>query len=101
MSAPWRIVCAHSCMLASGSYRTALDFYNLATKAKKNEPLAYAGRGDAEIITGDIHGAIADYSEAIRLNPLDSYAYDRRALAYKTSGDDKSRRARTWLNPNG
>lgn len=38
---------------------------------------------------GDTNGAIADYSEAIRLNPSDADAYLSRSEVYRTSGDDK------------
>jgi Flp pilus assembly protein TadD len=36
---------------------------------------------------GDLDAAIADYTEAIRLDPRDSTAYRHRGLAYEAKGD--------------
>jgi Flp pilus assembly protein TadD len=36
---------------------------------------------------GDLDATIADYTEAIRLDPSDSTAYRHRGLAYEAKGD--------------
>jgi len=47
----------------------------------------YVARGDAYYDNGDLDLAIADYTEAIRLDPNDVGAYFNRGLAYADSGD--------------
>lgn len=48
------------------------------TYLSKDEAYVYRGLADASL--GDRRGALADYSEAIRLNPSDTYAYLDRGL---------------------
>jgi len=42
---------------------------------------AYYNRGIARAATGDLKGAIADYSETIDFNPRSASAYAKRGLA--------------------
>ena len=50
-------------------------------------PQAYSNRGLAYYEKGDLDRAIADYSEAIRLDPKYAYAYNNRGNAYYDKGD--------------
>lgn len=52
-----------------------------------NHALAYGNRGTAWHAKGDNDRAIADYSEAIRLNPKDVPAYNNRGTALRDKGD--------------
>ncbi|MDR2662502.1 MAG: CHAT domain-containing protein [Treponema sp.] len=47
----------------------------------------YYNRGVDNYQAGDLDAAIADWTEAIRLNPEDAYAYYNRGVAYKNQGD--------------
>ena len=47
----------------------------------------YNNRGDAYRKKGDMDRAIADLTEAIRLDPKYANAYDNRGLAYRDKGD--------------
>jgi len=49
--------------------------------------IAFTNRGRAYEKKGDHDRAIADYSEAIRLNPKDAMAFNNRGVAYKAKGD--------------
>jgi tetratricopeptide (TPR) repeat protein len=44
-------------------------------------------RGEAHYAKGDYDGAIADFSEAIRLDPKFAIAFSGRGLAYSAKGD--------------
>jgi Flp pilus assembly protein TadD len=44
-------------------------------------------RGHAHFVRGDTIAAIADFTEAIHLNPKSASTYNRRGLAYRRSGD--------------
>jgi formylglycine-generating enzyme required for sulfatase activity/Tfp pilus assembly protein PilF len=48
---------------------------------------AYLDRGIAYRAKGDLDHAIADYSEAIKLDPKDAVAYVNRGVAYRAKGD--------------
>jgi Flp pilus assembly protein TadD len=48
---------------------------------------AYDKRGIAYANKGDLDRAIADFNEAIRLDPTDPHAYNNRGSAYENKGD--------------
>jgi tetratricopeptide (TPR) repeat protein len=50
-------------------------------------------RGQADVATADLDRAIAEYTEAIRLDPRNLTAYLYRARAYEAKGDDESAEA--------
>lgn len=58
-----------------------------ATESPSDRALALHMRGLAFVAKGDIDRAIADYNEAIRLNPNNGLAFNERALAYEAKGD--------------
>jgi len=47
----------------------------------------YNDRGIAKEKKGDLDGAMADYNQAIKLNPKDAAAYNNRGKAYSDKGD--------------
>ena len=57
--------------------------------AQSSNAEAYNNRGLAKYELGDKKGAIADYNEAIRLNPNFAEAYNNRGLAKSDLGDKK------------
>ena len=48
---------------------------------------AYNNRGNAWGDEGDLDKAIADYNEAIKLDPKNAYAYNNRGVAWRDKGD--------------
>jgi Tetratricopeptide repeat len=49
--------------------------------------VAYVARGLAWQAKGDLDHALADYTDAIRLNPRDALAYNNRGLLWREKGD--------------
>ena len=47
----------------------------------------YNNRGNDYLDNGDYDRAIADYTQAIRLDPNDAWAYNNRGSAYYNKGD--------------
>jgi lipoprotein NlpI len=62
-------------------------------ETSENRVLAFNNRGNAHGAKGDQAGAIADYSEALKLDPTYAWAYSNRGRAYLFSGDPASARA--------
>jgi len=56
-------------------------------ESRKNRAIAYFNRGVAYRKKGEVDRAIADYTEAIALDPNDAIAYSNRGVAYKKKGD--------------
>ncbi len=61
--------------------------------ATGSKPAAYNARGSAYYDKGDYDSAIADLSEAIRLDPKDANAYYHRGLAFAGIGNAAVERA--------
>jgi tetratricopeptide (TPR) repeat protein len=59
----------------------------LAIRAQPDFALAYNARGFAYYLSHDYRRALADFDQAIRLNPKYVNAYQNRALARKATGD--------------
>jgi tetratricopeptide (TPR) repeat protein len=56
-------------------------------ETRRNVAIAYYSRGLAYYDKGDDDRAIAEFNEAIRLDPKFAYAYSSRGLAYDHKGD--------------
>jgi class 3 adenylate cyclase/Tfp pilus assembly protein PilF len=63
----------------------ALQAFNAAVAAKQ-DPVAYGLRGTVQFQKGDLERAIADYSEAIRLDSGNGEALNNRAWTYYRTG---------------
>src|ERR1700730_4847024 len=68
-------IAACSRLISSGKFKG----HNLA--------IVFNHRGDAHYGKGDYDRAVADYSEAIRLDPKHAFAYIGRGLSYRMKGD--------------
>ena len=66
-----------------------IELENLTQRIEANssDATAYDRRGFSRHRMGDLWGAIADYSAAIKLDSQDAMAYSKRGLAYQTLGD--------------
>jgi tetratricopeptide (TPR) repeat protein len=60
---------------------------NRGKEAKPNLAIAYANRGNAYLNSGDNDRAIADYDQAIRLNPKFADALNGRGAAHDNKGE--------------
>jgi tetratricopeptide (TPR) repeat protein len=56
-------------------------------ESKRVRGIAHVGRGLAWINKGELDRAIADFTQAIRLNPKDALAYSNRGLTWADKGD--------------
>ena len=56
-------------------------------ESRKNRAIAYSNRGVAYWKKSEYDRAIADYTEAIALDPNDAIAYSNRGAAYKKRGE--------------
>lgn len=56
-------------------------------ESRDKQAVAHHNRGIAYVVKGDFGRAIADFTEAIRLDPKDVWAHHDRGLAYAAKGD--------------
>jgi lipoprotein NlpI len=77
------------CGRMSGDEEIAACTHNITSGKSSGQELAvsYYNRGLAYNAKGDSDRAIADYNEAIRLDPKDAAAYNSRSIAYNAKGD--------------
>ena len=59
----------------------------LSPSAPSNQERAYIDQGNARADRGDLAGAIADYTQALTLNPQNAMAYNNRGNAHADQGD--------------
>jgi lipoprotein NlpI len=52
-----------------------------------NQAINYGNRGKAYMVKGDNDRAIADYNQAISINPRNATFYNNRGIAYRNKGD--------------
>ena len=75
---------------AAGDYDVAIAQYSAALQKplwNHRKALVYTNRGHAYNSNRQLADAIADHSEAIRLNPLLSYAFAARGYTYLELGE--------------
>ena len=75
------------CLVGLGKPGLAADAYDRAVRLDSRDAEAICDRGFARSCSGALDMAIADFTEAIRLDPGYSQAYYRRGLAYQKTGD--------------
>ena len=66
------------CLLNTGLYEQAIEIYSEAILLDSSDAENHSKRGDAKRLKGDYEGAIADFTNAIRLDPTSSFYYYRR-----------------------
>ncbi len=69
-----------------GYYSDALKDYDRTLSIKPDDPHAHNARGVAKLFSGDTRGGLADFEEAIRLNPTHVRPYVGRAMALNRLG---------------
>lgn len=74
-------------LLEQGKAAESLPHFDRALAKKPKQAEAYALRGRARRLVGDINGAIADFTSATSLNPRDADSFCNRALAFEAKGD--------------
>lgn len=78
-----------TCERASGDVAVAACTRAIESGAFAGAELAklHTNRGVERKLKGDLDGALADYTEAIRLNPTDFFAFNNRANVRRDKGD--------------
>src|ERR1700722_10619627 len=86
--APPRSAIADDCFDKRGDEQIAACNAQLQSRqTPSNQAISLNNRGNAYLSKGDLDRAIADYNQAISLDPKYSKAYHGRAIAYKARGD--------------
>lgn len=67
--------------MSEGNYTKAIATYSEAIERDPKYSFSYIGRGDAYALRGDLDRAMRDYNQAARLDPSDTTARERLALA--------------------
>jgi tetratricopeptide (TPR) repeat protein len=70
-----------------GKFDQAIDNFTQALKAKPNDPQLYTYRGRAKWAKGANTQALADYDQALKIDPKFGWAYNNRALVYYNMED--------------
>src|SRR5437588_5235019 len=78
-----------TCARASGEVAISACTRAIASRGSKGRDLArlFYNRGVEYSRKSDLDRAIADFSEAIRLDPKDAATYNGRGLAYEAKGE--------------
>ena len=83
------VLCVAMIVITEGQIRVWRDGLTLWDRVfeiyPNSTPPAYRGRAEAYYRAGDFERAVADYSEAIRLDPLDYRSYSSRGIVYFVS----------------
>ena len=68
----------------------AIGDYTAALQASSGKPVTVSllvGRGHAYLVKGQLELSLADFDEAVRINPKSASALNNRGLAWRTKGD--------------
>ncbi|MEP7354319.1 MAG: tetratricopeptide repeat protein [Acidobacteriota bacterium] len=74
-------------LLSPGHYPDAVDQFNAALEIDPNSSTAHFQRGVAEQTLGLLDRALADFADALRLNPRNTEARTASATVYRDKGD--------------
>ena len=67
--------------ISDGNYTKAIYTYTKAIERDPKYAFSYIGRGDVHVLRGDLDRAVQDYEQAARLDPHNSTAVERLAIA--------------------
>lgn len=70
-----------------GRIRSCTKLIESSTESAQNRAIAYINRGTLRLDNGDVDGAMADYNQAIAIDPKHANAYNGRGNAYQDKGD--------------
>ena len=79
--------CNNASQLGADAIDACTRELNAGRMSSHNLSITYNNRGLAYFHRGDYDLAIADYSQAIRLDPKDAYSHNNRGSAYRAKGD--------------
>ena len=71
---------------SSGFYEEAIILLNKAIKGEKGELNLYVNRGDCFFKENNLEFAMADYSQALELDPTSATARKRKAIVFNEYG---------------
>ena len=74
------------CYKELGLYLQAIDVFDQANAVEENADV-YDAKADTERLNGDYEASIRDFTKAIELDPMDSWAYYRRGWVKERIGD--------------
>ena len=80
--------CNHASLLGADAIDACTRALNAGHMNAHSLSITYSNRGSAYQSKGDNDRAIADYNEAIRLDPKYAFAYNNRGNAYRAKGDN-------------
>jgi tetratricopeptide (TPR) repeat protein len=75
--------------VSAGHYKTAVDFYSKALKARKNDVAIYQRRANARLLMSQPKPALSDLNRAVALAPNDQTNYQLRARAFESLANYK------------
>jgi tetratricopeptide (TPR) repeat protein len=78
---------AHSAYTPDRQIEGCTSVIQSARETQKNKAIAHYDRGIVYKKRGDLDRAVADFNEAIRLDPKLAYPYNERGDSYKAKGD--------------
>ncbi len=84
---PWLVFMAYRTVVGIGVWKNSTRLWTHVINYNPASQIGYNNRGIYRDKQGDYAGAIADFSEVIKLDSLDDMAYYNRGLSRKNKGD--------------